>query len=320
MRVSIIIPVKDDERLLRCIDAVMQVLGEADEAEVFVVDNGSPPSFEAVLSRLPPAVTLLREQAPGAYAARNRAIACATGDVLFFTDADAVVRPGWIKEGLRAIADGADVAAGYSGSLGDSRLDRLIQAPYEAMIATKKRGDRISVDCRNVAVRRPVLAAVPFDARFSRGGDGAFGRLATRAGYRVFYAPDMVVDHDHEHDLFLWSAKRVCWGWNSARLGAAYPDIDPPPGPWMLRARRVRDATHLPVFQMIFWALWLTALLAAALLTLTARYLPFRMARVLWDGVATRCGRLAGTALYATGHTERQPIISELLHRRLRRD
>ena len=320
MRVSVIIPVKDDERVLRFVAAVMGVVSEAESVEVLVVDNGSPASFEPSLALLPSGVTLLRESSPGAYAARNRAVAVATGDVLFFTDADAVVRPGWIREGLLAFADGADVVCGYSGSIGTSRIDQLIQASFDAMCAIRKRGDPLPVNCRNVAIRREVLAAIPFDARFGRGGDAAFGQLAARAGYRLFFAPSMVADHEHEPSLPLRAAKHVCWGWNAMRLGVAYPDLGRPPGLWIPRARRVTKLTRIPVLRIGFWLLWLAALATASLTQASVRFIPFGLARKLCDGGAMRTARRAGFLLYASGRTETQPTPSEVLHRRLRRD
>jgi glycosyltransferase involved in cell wall biosynthesis len=320
MTVSVIIPVKDDERILQCVAAVMDVISEEKDVEVLVVDNGSPAAFESTLALLPSEVKLLKESSPGAYAARNCAIAVATGDVLFFTDVDALVRPGWIREGLKAIADGADVACGYSGSIGTSRIDQLIQASFDGLCALRKRGDPIPVNCRNVAIRREVLAAIPFDGRFGRGGDTAFGRLAEQAGYRLFFAPAMVADHEHEPSLPLRAAKHVCWGWNAMRLGLTYPDFGRPPGPWIPRARRVTRLTRIPVLKIGFSSLWLVALTVAWLTEAFIRFIPFGLARKLCDGGAMRTARRAGFLLYASGRTETQPTPSEVLRRQLRRD
>src|SRR5262249_52086088 len=81
----------------------------------------------------------------------------------------------WITEGLRAMADGADIACGCWASAGDSTIERLIQAPYDSMFANRKRGDPIGVNGRNTAIRRGVFAAVAFDPRYGPGGGTGLG-------------------------------------------------------------------------------------------------------------------------------------------------
>ena len=50
MRVSVILPVKDDPPVF---EAVASVLAEGGELEFLVVDNGSAPAFRASLNALP---------------------------------------------------------------------------------------------------------------------------------------------------------------------------------------------------------------------------------------------------------------------------
>lgn len=66
--------------------------------EVVVVDNGSRDHTRDVLAsfqdRLP--LTVVKEEAPGLSAARNRALDVATGDYILWTDDDVEVEEGWL--------------------------------------------------------------------------------------------------------------------------------------------------------------------------------------------------------------------------------
>lgn len=113
--VSVIIPARDAEATLaRTLDSLAaQDLEQP--YEVVVVDDGSSDGTAAVteadrgLIRGP--VTVIRQGPLGPAEARNRGAAAASAEVLAFTDADCFPRPGWLREGLRALTD-ADLVVG----------------------------------------------------------------------------------------------------------------------------------------------------------------------------------------------------------------
>lgn len=224
--VSVIIPVLDDRRLAEAVDSVLACAGEAERPELIVVDNGSSTEFAGWLEgMLKDRARLVTVPEPGVYSARNAGIEAAGGEFVFFTDADCVVRQGWIAAGLAAFGEGADIVQGYSGSVGTSRLQRLIQRRYEAHLRKLRPGEPTECDTRNLAVRRSVFETIRFDVRFRRVGDTQFGLQAEEAGFRVAYAPAMRVDHAHEEDLRLFAAKQVCHGWGAQRLMQEDPGV-----------------------------------------------------------------------------------------------
>jgi hypothetical protein len=287
---------------------------------VIVVDNGSPPGFEKTLAQLPPEVTLLRHPVGNPYSARNLGVEHASGEFIFFTDADAVPRAGWIAAGLRAFEEGADIVNGYSGSIGSTRVERLIQAPFDDLCAASERGSsRVPVNTRNAAVRASVFRTLRFDPRFARGGDGCFGRLARLAGFRLFFEPAMVAAHSHERELVLMAAKGVCWGWNGQRLTAEVPAVDPSPGPWLPRGKAFAHLTRAPVLRVGAACCWQLAYWNARFVQVCGAALPFQLSRWLFEKVSMPYARRAGMLLYADGRAD-QPTPSELLRRTLRRD
>ena len=94
MNASVVVPTKNRrDELARCLRALRRQRTER-RYEVIVVDDGSlPPLREDETS---PA-TLVRGSGRGPAAARNAGIARAQGDVVLFTDDDAIPDPGWVE-------------------------------------------------------------------------------------------------------------------------------------------------------------------------------------------------------------------------------
>ncbi len=90
--VSVIIPVYNDAGRLRiCLAALHKQTYDSDRYEIIVIDNGSDPS--PVMDNLKVEfdnVVYDQELTPGSYAARNKGITIAKGDVIAFTDADCI--------------------------------------------------------------------------------------------------------------------------------------------------------------------------------------------------------------------------------------
>ncbi|MEM7528450.1 MAG: glycosyltransferase [Pseudomonadota bacterium] len=129
--VSVVIPARDAAGTIgRCLDALAAQQYPADRYEVLVVDNGSRDATAEIVSGKPRA-TLLTETKPGAYAARNRGVAAARGEIVAFTDADCMPAPDWLATAVAAIGDGASIVLGRRRAYRPSRALRLLDA-YEA--------------------------------------------------------------------------------------------------------------------------------------------------------------------------------------------
>ncbi len=315
--VSVVIPVKDDERVARCVASVRRAT-EGLEAQVIVVANGSSPGFEEWLAGLE-GIELLTLPEPNAYVARNAGVDHGTGDTLFFTDADCLVAPGWLREGIEAaMQDGIDLVQGFSGSVDDDRRSRLIQRRYEAHLRRLRPGDPTETDTRNLAVRRYVFDRLRFSEAWRRSCDTEFGLLAERHGFRVSYAPAMRVDHVHEASLGLYLAKQVCHGWGSRRIMAQHPGLPWHSGTLRLAARLGGMLGRLP--GSVWPGRMLGRVVVFAGYGLDRARLPYAP---LWLGsglIATleSLAALAGQLTYRDGGDE--PLLSEVAGRNLARE
>ena len=99
--VSVIIPVfNDSERLQKCLEALEKQTYPQDLYEVIVVDNGSDENIESVVNQFNQALAAY-ESTPGSYAARNKGISLAKGEILAFTDADCIPDDNWLETGVK---------------------------------------------------------------------------------------------------------------------------------------------------------------------------------------------------------------------------
>jgi hypothetical protein len=218
-RASVIIPTfRDWDGLAVCLAALAAQTVPRDAFEVLVVNNdpADPPPPDL---RLPPNARILTEAAPGSYAARNRALRDARGEILFFTDADCAPDPDWIAAGLAMLdADPSVMRLGGEVVLTDlpgaERIavlhDRVHAFGQDRYIAT--RGWAATA---NMIARRSVFDAIgPFDARLMSGGDKNWGRRAQAAGFPIAHAPGVIVRHPPRASVaaIVRKARRVAGG------------------------------------------------------------------------------------------------------------
>jgi glycosyltransferase involved in cell wall biosynthesis len=205
-RVSVVIPVKDDaDRLARCLDALeAQTLGG--QIEILVVDNGSSDHVEeAVAGR--PAVRLLHEARPSSYAARNRGVAEATGELLAFTDSDCVPAADWLERGYARFVPGRDdiFVGGRVDLFACDEAEPTAVELYELAHGFPQRRyvERLSFAVTaNLLVRRDVFQRVgAFSADLISSGDLEWGQRARAAGVRGVYADDVPVAHPARAEL-----------------------------------------------------------------------------------------------------------------------
>jgi glycosyltransferase involved in cell wall biosynthesis len=215
--VTVCVVVKDRRALmLRCLEAVLAEMPD----EVVVVDNGSTDGTWEVLQEAAEHEPRLRlAQDRGSLGAiRNHAVRLATSDVVAFTDSDCRPRPGWLRAGLAALADGVGVVQGRTVP------DR---SPTARWSATQDIG-RFSglFEACNVFFRREVLLGTKgFDEDIGFfGEDTAAGWAVERAGWSSAWAEDAVVEHVVTEPGFAWHLRRTRGYANWPALLKAFPE------------------------------------------------------------------------------------------------
>jgi GT2 family glycosyltransferase len=161
------------------------------------------------------------------YAARNRAVAAASGPILAFCDSDC--RPGstWLEEGVAALEQ-ADIAAGEVVFVAPATASVWSILTIDMFLDQRQNVDLQRAVTANLFVRRAILERVGgFDPTLPSGGDYDFVRRAVADGARLVYAPRAVVRHPTVDGRAAFLRKVWYYNlWSAVRLArdGAFPD------------------------------------------------------------------------------------------------
>lgn len=131
VHISVIVPFYNSERYIAdCLNGLLSQTYPKQNYEIIMIDNNSTDGSAEIVRRYP-AVKLISEKKQGAYAARNRGIREAHGDILAFTDPDCVPADDWLQEIASAMSyTEAGIVIG-SHNFGDDSLVLSMLAAYE---------------------------------------------------------------------------------------------------------------------------------------------------------------------------------------------
>ncbi len=116
--VSVIIPTYHDwERLgYVCTNALFKKQTyPKDHFEAIIINNApedSSPEFN-----LPDNFKIISESKPGSYAARNKGVSVARGEIIAFTDSDCIPCPDWIEQGVKFFGERRSTCCRKSGAI-----------------------------------------------------------------------------------------------------------------------------------------------------------------------------------------------------------
>lgn len=203
--VTVIVPVHNGARFLgRCLGALYE--SDYENFDVVVVDDASTDDSRRVARGFPFRVIELAERG-GPARARNLAAAGAAGEILFFTDADVVVKPETLRRAVELLAE-HEGAAGVIGSY-------TKETPAGNFVSTYKNLQHHFVHHRSAgpvagfftacgALRREAFEAVGgFDesAHDCALEDLELGLRLTRRGRRIVLTPELQVTHLKHYTL-----------------------------------------------------------------------------------------------------------------------
>jgi len=194
--VSVIIPTYHDwERLKLCLEALKLQTYPQDRFEVIVINNDPEDPVPEIV--LPPNFQIILESKPGSYAARNKGISIAKGEVLAFTDSDCIPWEDWIVKAVKRLLDGAERVGGWvelfyhSEKLSCAEIfDKVYGFSQEEYVA-----DGWSVTANMIAWCRFFEIVGPFNESLMSGGDMEWGIRAKNKGISIEFGKEVVVRH-----------------------------------------------------------------------------------------------------------------------------
>jgi cellulose synthase/poly-beta-1,6-N-acetylglucosamine synthase-like glycosyltransferase len=202
--VDVIIPhLNDHARLRICLEHLQRQSYPADRLRVTVVDNGSDRPIDEVVAQFA-GVRAAFAAERGCGSARNVGVTLTSGDILAFTDSDCRPDPDWILNGVRRLGSsetdivGGDVkvfAADEAHPTDVELFDKVFGFEPRRYVRNK----RFAVGA-NIMVSRRVFRAVGDFRNGELPEDFDWGRRAVSKGYRLGFAPDVVIRHPARRD------------------------------------------------------------------------------------------------------------------------
>ena len=192
-----VVPAYEAEAVIgRCLDGLLAA-GFA-PGSVLVIDDGSRDATREVAARR--GVRLVCNEAPqGAARARNRGAETADADILFFVDADVVVRP-TVRDRLLARLEGIAPPVAVIGSYDDSPPGPSIVGRYRNLLhhyVHQQSATEASTFWTGLgAVRRDAFLSIGgFDTAWEKIEDTEFGVRLRRSGARIVLDRDLQGTH-----------------------------------------------------------------------------------------------------------------------------
>ncbi len=230
--VSIIIPVYNDpEGIKNTIESLVHQDYPKAQYEILIVDNGSSQATLDVINQLKQKYcdlvrVLYENKIRGSYAARNKGVQHATGEILSFIDSDMTVKSDWLrrvvatmqKEEVSYLA--CDVRL-YSKTKSFASLYNLQQGfPIRSYVENSHFAGTGCLTIRKEIFERLGL----FDHRLESGGDREFGNRVYSSGIDLYYASNLRMYHPARGTLKSLIKKNMRVGRGIAQLVHFYPE------------------------------------------------------------------------------------------------
>lgn len=223
IKVSVVVPFYNSKRFIeRCIEGMLRQSYPREQYEILMIDNNSTDASAETVRRYP-GIRLLSEPKQGAYAARNRGLQEARGDIIAFTDADCIPSQDWLNEIVKAIAQpGRGIVLGRRIFAENSCLLRMLSAydhEKHEYVFNSGRKERYYGHTNNMAVERKLFDELGPFVEGSRGGDTIFVRQSVNkfSCEIVRYCPQVQVRHLEIDTLSHLYRKYFIYGRSSQR-------------------------------------------------------------------------------------------------------
>jgi glycosyltransferase involved in cell wall biosynthesis len=216
--VSIIIPTYNDwARMSLCIQSLVNQTYDTNSFE-FIIVNNNPLDAKPMDVCLPINCILLNESKSGSYAARNKALSVAKGEIIGFTDSDCIVDKDWItnaveiftaNENIQRIGGAIKLFYKHQRPSKVELHDFVFAFPQEEYV---KSGNAVTA---NMFSRKSVFDSIgPFDDSLMSGGDYQWGVLAHKSKFTIIYAPNVIINHPARDSIkeLIKKEKRVVKG------------------------------------------------------------------------------------------------------------
>jgi len=188
----------DSHRISKCIKSLLEQTYPSNLYEVIIVDNGSSDKTQDVIREFPVCL-VIEDQIKGSYAARNKGIEIAKGEVLAFTDSDCIADKGWLEKGVYGLNQSQKTYAAGKIILTYQSKSPNSWEYFDSSFYFNQKGyieDNGFGATANLFVYKKVMDKYGvFRTDLRSGGDYEFGRRLTENGLKGVYISSAVIHH-----------------------------------------------------------------------------------------------------------------------------
>lgn len=224
--ISVVVPAFNSERTIDgCIQALLNQTYPKDFYEIIIVDDASTDSTGKIAKSY--GVKVIQEGKLGRSAARNLGARRSSGEVILFTDSDCEPVPVWIDFMTKPFSD-PDVV-GVNGAYlthQSSLVARFTQVEVEERYSRMTKLESVNfVDTYSAAYRRDIfIASNGFDETVDIDEDQELSFRLSRQGYRMVFAPEARVYHQHAETISHYVRRKFEIGTWKPLLINRYPE------------------------------------------------------------------------------------------------
>lgn len=277
--VSVIIPVRNDNPGLdTCLKALSLQTYPSHKYEIIVVDNNSDRIPDFIVEKHKN-VSLAVEARKGSYAARNKGIFLARGDIIALTDSDCIPAPDWIEKGVDLLNDNEDygIVGGRVNVFPINKGKLTAVEMWDLLFSFNQKRHveegRFAVTA-NLFTGKDVFNKVGrFDESLFSCGDQEWGRRVFSYGFKIIYGSDVIISHPARCSIeqFYRKEARIISGTYELESMSGYPwlkhvaslvrDLIPPfEGLYAIllnkRFRSLNEMAGLAGVELYHWYLW----------------------------------------------------------------
>lgn len=217
--ISVVIPTYHDwDRLSLCLNKLSEQSISEELFEIIIVNNDPNDKAPTDLV-LPKNALILEESKPGSYAARNKALSVAKGEVYAFTDSDCQPKKDWLETAINYFNEKPEIdRIGGNIKLITKKekpnwfevYEIFFAFPQDEFISQKGMAATANMISKKTVFDQTGL----FDESLMSGGDAQWGMRASAQGFSLDYVESCVVHHptrDQYTDI-MQKNKRVAGG------------------------------------------------------------------------------------------------------------
>jgi len=211
--VSVIIPVLNAQKTLeKCVLSVINQDYPKNRYEIICIDNGSNDASMSILKKYNDSVKILIEKEKSSYAARNKGVKSAKGEIILFTDSDCIADKNWIKNIIIPFKDTNNILV--SGNVKAYNPITTIQSYYNNFCHNHKNFSKWCLTTTsNCAIPKKLFFKIGgFNTTLKSGGDLELSHRINKINTEFSFQKNAIVYHIYPDSIINFIKKNFFYG------------------------------------------------------------------------------------------------------------